>query len=67
MIRKKNYSKIISILNGENNWFEWGAPRNIDKIKNNIGKNCVYIYNLTRHDNVAFLGKVRRVFINPNT
>jgi adenine-specific DNA-methyltransferase len=42
----------------ENNWFEWGAPRNITTIKNNLGKDCIYIYNLTRKANVSFLGKV---------
>ena len=42
----------------ENNWFEWGAPRNITTINTNLGKDCIYIYNLTRKQNVAFLGKV---------
>jgi adenine-specific DNA-methyltransferase len=42
----------------ENNWFEWGAPRNITNINNNIGKDCIYIYNLTRKSKVSFLGKV---------
>ena len=42
----------------DNNWFEWGAPRNITTIKNNIGKDCIYIYNLTRKTKIAFLGKV---------
>tara|TARA_B100000575_G_C23117110_1_gene645912 strand:- start:985 stop:2136 length:1152 start_codon:yes stop_codon:yes gene_type:complete len=42
----------------EKNWFEWGAPRNIKTIKENIGKECIYIYNLTRHKNIAFKGKV---------
>lgn len=42
----------------ENNWFEWGAPRNITAIKNNLGKDCIYLYNLTRRVKVAFLGKV---------
>lgn len=43
----------------DNNWFEWGAPRNISNINNNLGKDCIYIYNLTRKPNVAFLGKVK--------
>jgi len=43
----------------ENNWFEWGAPRNITAINSNIGKDCIYIYNLTRKINVAFIGKVK--------
>jgi adenine-specific DNA-methyltransferase len=42
----------------ENNWFEWGAPRNMNTIKSNLGKDCIYIYNLTRKEKVAFLGKV---------
>lgn len=42
----------------ENNWFEWGAPRNIRAINANLGKDCIYIYNLTRKQNVSFLGKV---------
>jgi adenine-specific DNA-methyltransferase len=42
----------------EKNWFEWGAPRNISTIVTNIGKDCIYIYNLTRKSNVSFLGKV---------
>ena len=43
----------------EKNWFEWGAPRNITTIKENIGKECIYIYNLTRHKNIAFKGSVK--------
>jgi adenine-specific DNA-methyltransferase len=42
----------------EKNWFEWGAPRNITTINKNIGKDCIYVYNLARKQNVAFLGKV---------
>lgn len=42
----------------ESNWFEFGAPRNIVAINDNIGNDCIYIYNLTRKLNVAFLGKV---------
>lgn len=42
----------------EKNWYEWGAPRNITAINNNIGKDCIYIYNLTRKQKVSFLGKV---------
>ena len=42
----------------ENNWFEWGALRNISKINDNFGKDCIYIYNLTRKSNISFLGKV---------
>jgi adenine-specific DNA-methyltransferase len=42
----------------EKNWFEWGAPRNIITINTNLGKDCIYMYNLTRKSNVSFLGKV---------
>jgi adenine-specific DNA-methyltransferase len=42
----------------EKNWFEWGAPRNMSSIKANFDKECIYIYNLTRKTNVAFVGKV---------
>ena len=42
----------------ENNWFEWGAPRNITTINANIGKDCIYVYNLTRKSNISFMGKV---------
>ncbi len=42
----------------EKNWFEWGAPRNINTINTNIGKECIYVYNLTRKSVVAFLGNV---------
>ena len=42
----------------EKNWFEWGAPRNITTINRNLGKDCIYIYNLTRNSNVSFVGKV---------
>jgi adenine-specific DNA-methyltransferase len=43
----------------ETNWFQWGAPRNITTINKNIGKDCIYVYNITRKSNVAFLGKVQ--------
>jgi adenine-specific DNA-methyltransferase len=42
----------------ENNWFEWGAPRNIKIIEKNFGVDCIYVYNLTRKENIAFIGKV---------
>jgi len=43
----------------EKNWFEWGAPRNMKNIANNLGKDCIYIYNLTRKKEVAFVSKVQ--------
>lgn len=42
----------------EKNWFEWGAPRNITTIRKNMGKDCIYVYNLTRKNEIAFASKV---------
>lgn len=42
----------------ENNWFEWGAPRNMAAINKNMGNECIYLCNLTRNTTVAFAGKV---------
>ncbi len=43
----------------ESNWFEWGAPRNVSSIKKYWGKSCIYIRNMTRNKEVAFMGKVQ--------
>jgi len=43
----------------ESNWFEWGAPRNILSIRKYWGKSCIYIKNMTRNKEVAFIGKVQ--------
>lgn len=43
----------------EENWFEWGAPRNIKAINANLGKSCIYVRNMTRNKEVAFLDKVQ--------
>lgn len=42
----------------EQNWWVWGAPRNMINIEKNIGKKCIYVSNLTRNKEVAFEGKV---------
>jgi adenine-specific DNA-methyltransferase len=42
----------------ENNWWKWGAPRNISTIKKNFNKKCIYIKNLTRNKTIAFIGNV---------
>lgn len=42
----------------EKNWYEWGAPRNIQYMKKYMNDDCIYIYNLTRNNNVAFKGKI---------
>jgi len=41
------------------NWFEWGAPRNIKHVEKNMGKECIYVCNITRKNEVAFVGKVQ--------
>jgi adenine-specific DNA-methyltransferase len=38
--------------------FYSGAPRNIKTIEKNIGQDCIYVYNLTRKENISFIGKV---------
>ena len=43
----------------EKNWFEFGATRNINNVLKNLSKDCIYINNITRKSNVAFLGKVQ--------
>ena len=43
----------------EKNWFQWGALRNFNSIKNNLGKDCIYVYGLTRQKIIAFKGKVQ--------
>jgi adenine-specific DNA-methyltransferase len=43
----------------EDNWFEWGAPRNISSIKKYWDKPCIYLRNMTRNKEVAFSGKVQ--------
>ena len=43
----------------EKNWFEWGAPRNISTIRKNLGRDCIYINNITRKTEVAFVGIVQ--------
>lgn len=42
----------------EKNWFEWGAPRNINTMIGHKGEPCIYIHNLTRSSSVAFVGEV---------
>ncbi len=43
----------------ENNWFEWGALRNIEKMRHLWGRPCIYVRTLTRQDTVAFKGTVQ--------
>ena len=41
------------------NWFEWGAPRNKRAMEANKGKPCIYVRNMTRSKEVAFIGTVQ--------
>lgn len=43
----------------ENNWFEWGAPRNIKIMENDVGAECIYINNITRNPIIAFKGTIQ--------
>lgn len=43
----------------ENNWFEWGAPRNITSVNSRWDTPCIYVRNMTRNKKVAFIGKVQ--------
>lgn len=43
----------------ENNWYQWGALRNYETVKNNLGKPCIYVSTLTRSEKVAFDGNVQ--------
>lgn len=43
----------------EKNWYEWGALRNIQVIKDNENNECIYVKNLTRSNKISFCDKVR--------
>lgn len=43
----------------EKNWFEWGALRNYETIKAKLGRNCIYVNNITRAKNICFQGTVQ--------
>lgn len=42
----------------ESNWFQWGGLRNMSIIEQNKGKPCIYLRNMSRKDEIAFVGKV---------
>jgi len=42
----------------EDNWWEWGGPRNIGVMRAQFGKKCIYVRNLTRKGEIAFEGFV---------
>ena len=41
------------------NWWQWGALRNIAAIEAAAGQSCIYVRNMTRADEVAFVGTVQ--------
>ncbi len=43
----------------ENNWYEWGALRNINRMHELWGRECIYVKTLTRKETVAFKGTVQ--------
>jgi adenine-specific DNA-methyltransferase len=43
---------------GENNWWQWGAPRNIKMIEKDAGAPCIYVRTLSRQKDVAFEGQI---------
>jgi adenine-specific DNA-methyltransferase len=51
-------SRKIRKFNDEN-WFEWGAPRNRKIMENKAGDFCIYLKNMTRKNQVAFVGTVQ--------
>lgn len=42
----------------DNNWYQWGAIRNINVMTNNNDELCIYIYNLTRNTEIAFIDNI---------
>ncbi|VVB70803.1 Ribosomal RNA small subunit methyltransferase C [uncultured archaeon] len=42
----------------DKNWFEWGALRNINVMKEFEGERCIYVKTLTRHKKIAFKGRI---------
>jgi hypothetical protein len=43
----------------EKNWYEWGAPRNLQAINDNWDKPCIYVTTITRQQRIAFVGRVQ--------
>ena len=43
----------------DSNWFEWGALRNYKRIGELLGRDCIYVHNLTRKGQVAFRNRVQ--------
>jgi adenine-specific DNA-methyltransferase len=43
---------------GEHNWWEWGAMRNVEFVRQNMGEPCIYVKTVTRQPKVAWVGRV---------
>lgn len=43
----------------EENWWDWGAKRNIGNVRKNYDKPCIYVATLSRKKDIAFKGKVQ--------
>lgn len=43
----------------ENNWYEWGAPRNIKIMESSKDKPCIFMYSLTRSDEICWIDTVK--------
>ena len=42
----------------KDNWYEWGAPRNISVMEKHIGEPCIYVKNVSRDAKIAFIGNI---------
>jgi adenine-specific DNA-methyltransferase len=45
----------------EGNWWEWGAARNLERVRAASGRQCIYLKTLTRQTEVAFVSTVREL------
>ena len=43
----------------DKNWYEWGALRNYKTIKQHLGKECIYVNNMSRSKEICFKDKVQ--------
>lgn len=58
MHKEELIARRIRKFNDEN-WYEWGAPRNIGVMRSFAGKPCIYVRTLTRQKEIAFVGTVQ--------
>jgi len=43
----------------EKNWYEWGALRNYNTVKQHLGKDCIYVNNMSRSRKICFKDTVK--------